>query len=189
MYLSLFLAAKFAVTIPWLGSSSQHQRHQQYQQGRHQQRSRKDSDKVSPQLADMPPPPLATTPDRRTAAAPPLYLLTLVFAPVGAAIYIASSRYTDFKHAGFDVLFSSIGGVACAWFGFRWYHLPIRRGAGWSWGPRCRRGAFGIGVGVASYVAGRDADPGLDLEHGAGPDATDTADTAAEPPTEMADLR
>ena len=30
--------------------------------------------------------------------------------------------------------------------------MPIRRGAGWAWGPRDADRAFGIGVGIGSYV-------------------------------------
>ena len=30
--------------------------------------------------------------------------------------------------------------------------MPIRRGAGWSWGARSRGRAWGVGVGVAGYV-------------------------------------
>ena len=71
--------------------------------------------------------------------------------PLGAAIYIASTRFTDYKHAGFDILFGSLEGALSAWFAFRFYHLPIRRGAGWAWGPRRRSAAFGIGIGIEGY--------------------------------------
>lgn len=43
-------------------------------------------------------------------------------------------------------------GILAAWAGFRWYHLPVRRGAGWSWGPRSTGRAWGVGVGVQGYV-------------------------------------
>lgn len=33
------------------------------------------------------------------------------------------------------------------------YHLPMTRGAGWSWGPRDADKAFGVGVGVTSYAS------------------------------------
>jgi hypothetical protein len=89
---------------------------------------------------------------RATSAAPPLYLLVFVFAPVIAAAYIASTRFTDYKHHGFDILFGAIEGALCAWFGFRMYHLPVRQGAGWAWGPRSARRAFGIRIGTGSYV-------------------------------------
>jgi hypothetical protein len=91
---------------------------------------------------------------RTTSAAPPLYLLVIIFAPVILAIYIAATRFTDYKHHGFDILFGSTEGAICAWFAFRFYHLPIRGGAGWSWGPRSEGRAWGIGVGTGSYTTG-----------------------------------
>lgn len=70
-------------------------------------------------------------------------------------------------------------GIVCAWFSFRWYHLPIRQGAGWSWGARSRDRAWGIGVGVGSYVGPEgwgsakrsDDGPNADLEQGGVEDA------------------
>jgi hypothetical protein len=91
-------------------------------------------------------------PIRYQAAAPPVYSLGIMFVPIGAAIYITSTRFTDFRHFGFDLLFGSLIGIICAWFSFRLYHLPITRGAGWSWGPRSYKRSWGIGVGVGSYV-------------------------------------
>jgi hypothetical protein len=85
------------------------------------------------------------------AAAPPLYGLAIVLIPIGAAVFVASTRFTDNKHAGFDIIFASVEGIICAWLAFRWYHLPVRRGAGWAWGPRRSDAAFGIGVGTGSY--------------------------------------
>lgn len=91
-------------------------------------------------------------PIRYQSAAPPVYTLALVLTPVLTAIYVASTRFTDFRHFGFDLLFGSLIGITTAWFSFRWYHLPITRGAGWAWGPRSYQRAWGIGVGVGSYV-------------------------------------
>lgn len=116
-YLSLFLAAKLAVGIPFLPVTSRDPIHL----------------------------------ERRSAAAPPLYLLVIVLVPFGAAIYIASTRFTDYKHHGFDVLFGSVEGMVCAWFAFRYYHLPISRGAGWAWAPRHASVAFGTGMNVKGY--------------------------------------
>ena len=42
-------------------------------------------------------------------------------------------------------------GFLLAWGSFRLYHAPIRRGAGWSWGPRKVQKAWGIGIGVQGY--------------------------------------
>lgn len=91
-------------------------------------------------------------PIRYQSAAPPVYTLVLILTPVGTAIYVASTRFTDFRHFGFDLIFGSLIGITTAWFSFRWYHLPITRGAGWAWGPRSYQRAWGIGVGVGSYV-------------------------------------
>lgn len=125
VYLSLILAAKFSVTIPFLAPAPFQESAPQHSAPR--------------------------TSPRSQAAAPPLHLFVLVFVPIGAAIYIASTRYTDYKHHGFDVLFSSLEGTVCAWFAFRCYHMPIRRGAGWAWGPRSNDRAFGIAIGTGTY--------------------------------------
>lgn len=138
VYLSLFLAAKFSVTIPFLAPAPFQEHTTQPGIG-----GLRDTGSQSHQ-------PPRTSP-RSQAAAPPIHLFVFVFIPIGAAIYIASTRYTDYKHHGFDVLFSSIEGSLCAWFAFRWYHMPIRRGAGWAWGPRSNDRAFGIRIGVGSY--------------------------------------
>lgn len=136
-YLSLFLATKLSVAIPILPPLS------------------RDFQSLKRVLDE-----------RNTAAAAPLYLLAIILIPIGAAVYIASTRFTDYKHTGFDVLFGSLEGIIAAWFAFRYYHLPIRRGAGWAWGPRRRNAAFGIGMGVGTYGLDHpsmdDQRPGLD---------------------------
>ncbi|KIW13012.1 hypothetical protein PV08_08199 [Exophiala spinifera] len=91
-------------------------------------------------------------PPRNEAAAPPIYLLIIAFVPVGVALFISVSRWFDYRHHGFDIISGSLIGIFTAWFGFRWYHLPIRGGSGWSWGARSRDRAFWLGVGRASYV-------------------------------------
>jgi hypothetical protein len=91
-------------------------------------------------------------PIRYQAAAPPVWTLVLVLIPIGAAIYITSTRFTDYRHHGWDLIFGSLIGITTSWFSFRWYHLPITRGAGWAWGPRSYKRSWGIGVGVGSYV-------------------------------------
>jgi hypothetical protein len=91
-------------------------------------------------------------PIRYQNAAPPVYTLLLILVPIGAAIYICASRFTDYRHFGFDILFGSLIGITTSWFSFRFYHLPITRGAGWAWGPRSYDRAWGIGVGRGSYV-------------------------------------
>jgi hypothetical protein len=107
---------------------------------------------------------------RDSAAAPPLYLLVIVLIPIAAAIYIASTRFTDNKHAGFDILFGSIEGLICAWFAVRLYHPPISVAGGWAWAPRHRTAAFGVGTGVGSFanggLKGKRKIDGVDVEGG-----------------------
>ena len=104
---------------------------------------------------------------RVQAAAPPTYLLAVPLLPIGLAIYITGTRYSDYWHHGFDVVTGSLLGVATAWIGFRWYHLPISRGGGWAWAPRSPKRAFGRGIGVTSYAhdEGRQSED-KDLEAG-----------------------
>ena len=125
-YLTLFLAAKFRVTVPTM----------RYPDGG----------------------PAMTPP----ATGGPLYLLVTAAAPTVVAAYIGSTRYTDYKHFGSDVLLSSAGGALFAWLGFRWYHMPIARGGGQTCGARSAHGAFyvdssegkagGAGAGPESFV-------------------------------------
>ena len=106
---------------------------------------------------------------RSEAAAPPTYLLVIAFIPIGAAIYISSTRWSDYFHHGFDIIFGSLLGFLLAWGSFRWYHAPIRRGAGWAWGPRSAEKAWGIGMGVQGYASESEWKRGdEDLEHGVG---------------------
>lgn len=93
---------------------------------------------------------------RRQAAAPPVYLLVFALAPFFVAIFIASSRWFDFRHHGFDILFGFGIGMVTAYFAFRFYHLPISQGAGWAWGPRSADKAWWAGVGSFSYATDKE---------------------------------
>jgi len=57
-----------------------------------------------------------------------------------------------FRHHGFDITFGSLLGTIISYISFRLYHMPIRRGAGWTWGPRSTSKAWGIAVGVQGYA-------------------------------------
>ncbi|KAJ5375889.1 diacylglycerol pyrophosphate phosphatase [Penicillium cosmopolitanum] len=129
LYLSLWLSIKFAVTfpVPFRVTSSR-------------EPGEENADIVSN---------IDQTPFRSAAAAPPLYLLLLVFAPVVVALFICATRYADYMHAGWDILGGSLIGIFFAWAGFRMYQVPPRGGefqgyAGWAWAPRSARGAFGV---------------------------------------------
>lgn len=161
MYLTLFLASKFSVAIPFLAPRP-YSTNPAYTSAitPSNLRSRMSTDRsilpvhkqestiLNPGYAEND----AVVPIRYQSAAPPVYTLALVLTPVLSAIYICSTRFTDFRHFGFDLLFGSLIGITSAWVSFRWYHLPITRGAGWAWGPRSYQRAWGIGVGVGSYV-------------------------------------
>jgi hypothetical protein len=85
---------------------------------------------------------LNITTRQRKPAAPPAFLLPLPYIPLGLAIFIAGTRYFDFRNHGFDVLAGAAIGSLTAWFGFRWYHPSISSGAGYAWGPRSVDQAF-----------------------------------------------
>lgn len=158
LYLTYFLCAKFSITIPYL--PTQLRRYSQI-----------NSAEQSADIEMLPMPatsssatskaPLRPRPNAQTesstqlynqAATPPNYGLLLALIPLGVATYIASTRYSEYWHFAFDCLSGSLIGILSASLAFRWYHLPIRRGHGWAWGPRSRDRAFGVGVGVEGYV-------------------------------------
>ncbi|KAJ4295757.1 hypothetical protein N0V88_004459 [Collariella sp. IMI 366227] len=173
IYLSLFIASKFAITIPFLAPAG-HADASAF--AAFPSRTRLPSIKVSgPDIYEMstrttgaPTPSTfgSTTTDakglsrpnqtvsavRRKAAAPPLYLLCAAVIPFAASVYIAGSRWWDFRHHAFDILFGYTIGVITSIFAFRYYHLPISSGAGWAWGPRSHDKAFWAGVGSFSYA-------------------------------------
>ncbi|KAH9865546.1 hypothetical protein J1614_009131 [Plenodomus biglobosus] len=157
LYLTLFLASKFSVAIPHL-SPRPYSLNPAYTSAvapsnLKKQRTTLPFHKQDSTLsASAYPTEENVVPIRYQNAAPPVWTLVLVLVPVASAIYIASTRFTDFRHFGFDLLFGSLIGITCAWFSFRFYHLPVTRGAGWAWGPRSYERAWGIGVGRGSYV-------------------------------------
>lgn len=89
---------------------------------------------------------------RSHGAAPPVLQMLIAIFPLGVAAFIAASRWFDYRHHGWDILFGSLLGAFFGWFAFRMYNLPIRRGGGWSWAARSRTHAFVSGLGVPSYT-------------------------------------
>jgi membrane-associated phospholipid phosphatase len=172
VYLSLFLASKLAVAIPFLAPRAFSNHYSGYvaipsrmvhsRTGLGHRNVESNADKVEPSSEiDTHPKPsghdATEIAARNQAAAPPIYLLVFACVPFFTSIYISSTRYSDFRHHGFDILFGFFIGTVTAVFSFRWYQLPISQGAGWSWGPRSRDLAFWAGVGAGSY-ANRYAD-------------------------------
>jgi membrane-associated phospholipid phosphatase len=158
IYLSLFLASKLAIHIPYLSPSAYNQDESRFSAfpsraeriAMEQNKVSSGSDHVAPSGHDE-----RIIAARNQSAAPPVYLLVIAIIPFFASIYIASTRYSDFRHHGFDILFGYFIGTTSAFFAFRYYHLPIASGAGWSWGPRSHDRAIWAGVGVGNYVGPR----------------------------------
>ncbi|KAL4796445.1 PAP2 superfamily-domain-containing protein [Aspergillus venezuelensis] len=124
-YFTLYLASKFSVTFPYLPHTPSTQ-----------------------SLA-----PLSTRHIIRSqGAAPPLYLLILVFVPWAVAFFISASRWYDYRHHGFDIIFGSVLGMFFAYVAFRLYSPPLERGSGWAWGARGSERAFFKGVGAPGVV-------------------------------------
>lgn len=123
-YLSLWLCARFAVTIPFLPP-------RRFQNPL--------SNSISADRSQM------RFFARDQAAAPPLFSLALVSVPTAAAIYVCATRWSDNQHHGFDIISGSLIGFAFAWLSFRWYNPPIRRGIRSAWGPRSWQQAFSTG--------------------------------------------
>lgn len=155
-YLTLFICSKFAIAIPYLLPTAYSTHDPAFAPSEPNPNGFNHKDETTPS---------ASSPQfrsfssntvkpllRNQAAAPPAYLLVLAIFPLCIAVYISATRYSDFRHHGFDIIVGSLMGILAAWAGFRWYHLPVRRGAGWSWGPRSAGRAWGVGVGVQGYV-------------------------------------
>ncbi|KAL7628271.1 hypothetical protein AAE478_002470 [Parahypoxylon ruwenzoriense] len=183
IYLSFFLASKFAITLPFVPQDTQSNdtstvtafpsrlRHNNLDTSYEAVRHNQDIDGIDPATAKQIGVHNSTVLSvRRQAAAPPLYLLFITVLPFFTSIFIASSRWFDFRHHGFDILFGFIIGTITAWFAFRYYHLPIRSGAGWAWGPRSHDKAFWAGLGSWSYATDKEhwVRPGDEIEGAAG---------------------
>ncbi len=160
LYLALFLCAKLAIALPYLplipksaGQTPPPPPRDTEMLPLHDTRGRQHSSQSkSPDPPAPREPPTQTWDIYNQAAAPPVYGLLMVLIPLGVATYISSTRYTEYWHFGFDVISGSVIGIVSAWVAFRWYHLPIRRGQGWAWGPRSVSRAFGTGIGTGGYV-------------------------------------
>ncbi|KXH35221.1 hypothetical protein CSIM01_11175 [Colletotrichum simmondsii] len=145
IYLMLFLASKLGVAAPWApqGVHLEATHHSAFP-------SRIDGGSLAGegQAGRLPE---QVIPFRRQAAAPPVYLVVLTLVPFALCIFICASRWYDFQHHGFDILFAFAIGATSSYVAFRFYHLPISGGAGWAWAPRSEDSAFWAGVGKKGY--------------------------------------
>ncbi|KAL2808904.1 PAP2 superfamily-domain-containing protein [Aspergillus granulosus] len=164
VYLSLFLASKFTVTVPFVrpGAFSETISHAAFPSRMATADPLRDGMEGCGVPFPISPKPVYGRRAqnnakfqslRNRAAAPPLYLLTIALAPFALSIYISASRWFDFRHHGFDILFGYLTGLISAVCSFRYYHLPISGGAGWVWGPRSNDRAFWAGVGRIGYTS------------------------------------
>lgn len=176
IYLSLFLASKLAITIPFLAPRPYGPSPTYFSAFPSRMTNNNSRTSRSPNSSAADPyhkvesiemqsnPTLSgasensTIAARNQSAAPPLYLLVTIAIPLLTSIYITATRYSDFRHHGFDVLFGFFLGAVSAIYSFRLYHLPIAQGAGWAWGPRSRDRAFWAGIGVGSYAENKVED-------------------------------
>ena len=124
-YLSLYLAAIFNVVPPF--ATKYLQRRDGVQQNDEAGEPLMQSDEREDN---------STLRLEKNTTAPPAYLLPLPYLPLGLAIFIAGTRYFDFRNHGFDVLAGSVVGTITAWFGFRLYHPPLASHLREPWGPR-----------------------------------------------------
>lgn len=178
IYLSLFISSKFAITVPFLAPGAQGLSAAATAFPSRGGSSRANTiasstaaahDPSNTQLFAAHNARLASV--RRQGAAPPIYLLIFAITPFAASVWIAASRWFNFRHHGFDILFGYLIGAATALLAFRWYHLPISQGAGWAWGPRCADKAWWAGVGSLSYALDWEDDvyegpPAVAMEEG-----------------------
>jgi hypothetical protein len=143
LYLSFFLCSKFAIGFPFIPNRLTNEPTDDPVLPFSSRNFNSDDHQVYSQ-SDIPP--------RNRAAAPPIYLLLLPLLPIAVAIFITATRFYQFFHFGLDVLSGAIIGIGSAYFSFRWFHMPISTGAGWSWGARSRERAWGIQIGTGGYV-------------------------------------
>ena len=164
-YLTLFLCSKFSITMPYLLPYT-HETSTRYNKGddRLPDGDYDDSKEDVVHSAQS-----TLVPLRKQAAAPPTYLFILPLITISIPLYVSSTRFSDFRHHGFDIIFGSLMGIVISYISFRMYHLPIRRGAGWSWGPRSASRAWGVRVGTLGYTGGSGSPPKTrDIEAGNG---------------------
>jgi membrane-associated phospholipid phosphatase len=162
IYLSLFLASKFSVTMPFVVSFSaalDDSLHTAFPSRALPRSDPYESARLSNGAGDK-----ARIVNRnalhntrlqslrRQAAAPPVYLLVITLVPFCLAIFIACSRWFNYRHHGFDILFGFLIGTITAIYSFRYYHLPITSGAGWAWASRSNDRAFWAGVGRLGFA-------------------------------------
>ena len=101
LYLSLWLASKFNMLIPYLGSHPPTPT--PTPNLTHEPSSSSSSSSTFPE-------PTTSSRTRDRAAAPPVFGTIITLIPLCTAFYICSTRYVDFKHQGIDIFSGSVLG-------------------------------------------------------------------------------
>jgi hypothetical protein len=187
-YLTLWICSKLSVGIPYLSRSPSDvdepatpSRINQNDDKAIDGHTTQDDSRTASSQSSVP------APYRYNGAAPPIYMVILAFVPLGAALYISSTRWVDNRHFGFDIICGSLIGIFFAWLGFRLYNPPLARGNGWAWAARSPHRSFFRGIGDEGWaIASRYPDSALskkndrdaDIEQGV---VTDSADGRSSP--------
>jgi membrane-associated phospholipid phosphatase len=153
VYLSLWLAAKLRVGVPFLLGGAIDEAENSIKSHSHHARAAANVDVIADAPGDgaYNTAGLLTYSARRQDAAAPIYLLVIVLIPLGTAIFICASRWYDFQHHGFDIIVGFLMGVLSSILAFKYYHLPMSRGAGFAWAPRSEKKAFWSGLGKGGF--------------------------------------
>ncbi|KAN0067604.1 PAP2 superfamily domain containing protein [Elaphomyces granulatus] len=152
-YLTLWLCSKFAIAFPYLAPVS---RQYSYERPLAPEpglpSSSRDESEVNGFDASSEQQSLSI-PLRSQGAAPPIYLQVVALVPLCIASFISASRWFNYRHHGFDILFGAGLGLLSAWIGFHLYHPSIHRGSGWAWAARSRTHAFFRGIKCVERVS------------------------------------
>ncbi|OXV10413.1 hypothetical protein Egran_01829 [Elaphomyces granulatus] len=152
-YLTLWLCSKFAIAFPHLAPMS---RQYNYKRPLTPEpglpSSSRDESEVNGFDASSEQQSLSI-PLRSQGAAPPIYLQVVALVPLCIASFISASRWFNYRHHGFDILFGAGLGLLSAWIGFHLYHPSIHRGSGWAWAARSRTHAFFRGIKCVERVS------------------------------------
>jgi membrane-associated phospholipid phosphatase len=154
IYLSLWLAAKLGVGVPFLLGGTIDETENSIRARPSQTRPPTDLEEANDNTANymrFNRGDLLTYSARKQDAAPPIYLLVITLIPLEAAVYICSSRWYDFQHHGFDIIFGFLIGTLSSILAFRYYHLPLCRGAGFAWAPRSEDKLLWPGIGSGGF--------------------------------------
>lgn len=146
LYLSLWLATKLNVTLPYVQPFTAHDLAvaAARTEDRHDEEeglalSNLDEDPTH-SLVDLNPVELY----RQSGAAVPIYGIVIAILPTLLAIWIAATRYQDYKHHGIDIFTGALVGSLLAAASFRSYHASLARGTAWTWAPRAADHAFAV---------------------------------------------